>query len=234
MDVAGATAEKISGHRPAILSALGVREADLDLLAGLTRASTGAAYITDDLTLANLSFLWRHAGSQSFSSTRRLTGSACCIAAAGRCELCRSKVALAVVEHVDHLGGDGLLPRRARVAAGGRPVRESGCQGGRCRPLPDRLTDRTAGDPQRIRSGTLRVSGPRVRRRSPDLALTSLLQQLNRDEAGAQSFVLTLRDEITQERAVPGLPLGFTFPAGIIGAPHNIRIGMSRCFSSAE
>ena len=44
-----------------MLAALGIREADLDLFKGLTKASDGTPYITDDLTLANLSFLWRHA-----------------------------------------------------------------------------------------------------------------------------------------------------------------------------
>ena len=59
--VPGPTVEKVSGHRPVILSALGVSDADLDGLVGLTRASDLAPYITDDLTLGNLSFLWRHA-----------------------------------------------------------------------------------------------------------------------------------------------------------------------------
>ncbi len=52
--------EKLKKHLPVILAALKTRETDLDLL---TRASDETAYITDDLdlTLANLSFLWRRA-----------------------------------------------------------------------------------------------------------------------------------------------------------------------------
>jgi hypothetical protein len=61
VDVSGSTAEKISGHHPVILAALGIREADLILFKELTKASDGTPYITDDLTLTNLSFLWRHA-----------------------------------------------------------------------------------------------------------------------------------------------------------------------------
>jgi hypothetical protein len=53
VDVPGPTTEKISGHRPAILAALGVRSADLELLAGRPP-------LTDDLTLGNLTLLWRH------------------------------------------------------------------------------------------------------------------------------------------------------------------------------
>jgi hypothetical protein len=48
-------------HLPVVLAALGIRESDLVLLKGLTKASDGTPYITDDLTLNNLSFLWRHA-----------------------------------------------------------------------------------------------------------------------------------------------------------------------------
>lgn len=56
-----ATMEHITTHHPVVLAALGIREADLVLLKELTKASDGTRYITDDLTLSNLSFLWRHA-----------------------------------------------------------------------------------------------------------------------------------------------------------------------------
>lgn len=53
---------KLIDHHPVILAALGIREADLILLKELTKASdVNSSYITEDLTLSNLSFLWRHA-----------------------------------------------------------------------------------------------------------------------------------------------------------------------------
>ncbi|HEV7472755.1 MAG TPA: neuraminidase-like domain-containing protein [Pyrinomonadaceae bacterium] len=58
-DLAGG--QIITDHRPVVLSALGIREADLAVFQGLTKTSDGTAYINDDLTLANLSFLSRHA-----------------------------------------------------------------------------------------------------------------------------------------------------------------------------
>ena len=51
---------KLHDHHPVLLAALGIREADLVLLKGLTKEPNGTAYINDDITLANLSFLWRH------------------------------------------------------------------------------------------------------------------------------------------------------------------------------
>src|SRR5262249_42980398 len=51
----------ITNHQSVVLSVLGIREADLALFSGLMRESDTTAYITDSLTLSNLSFLWRHA-----------------------------------------------------------------------------------------------------------------------------------------------------------------------------
>jgi len=51
----------IVDHRPVVLSALGIRDADLSEFQALTKASDSTQYINDDLTLANLSFLHRQA-----------------------------------------------------------------------------------------------------------------------------------------------------------------------------
>ena len=45
--------------------------------------------------------------------------------------------------------------------------------------------------------------------------LTTLLQQLHRDELGAQFFVDALRDQVEMAKVVAGLPPGFSFPASI-------------------
>lgn len=55
------TTEKLTQHQPAVMAALGLKEADLELLKGLTRVSDGSPYLTDDLILTNLSTLWRQA-----------------------------------------------------------------------------------------------------------------------------------------------------------------------------
>jgi len=53
--------QTLSGHEPVVLSALGIRDPDFLLFKSLTKASDGTPYINDDLSLANLSFLNRHA-----------------------------------------------------------------------------------------------------------------------------------------------------------------------------
>jgi hypothetical protein len=60
LDPAPETLPLIQNHHPVILATLGIREADLFILKNLTKASDGTPYINDDLTLTNLSFLWRH------------------------------------------------------------------------------------------------------------------------------------------------------------------------------
>ena len=51
--------------------------------------------------------------------------------------------------------------------------------------------------------------------------LVSVLQQLNRDDAAAESFISILRDDIGQTLVVAGLPSGFDFPTAI---KNSIRI----------
>ena len=227
VDVAGPTVEKISGHRTVILAALGLRETDLDLLAGFTRFSNGAAYITDDLTLSNLSFLWRHAWlgkllkfkTEEWKIVLNLLQQDVAIFA-------DPKVAVEFVEKVDHLRATGFTPDELNwLLAADRSAKAAIKEADAARFLTTLRTElqaiRAEYDPARYEfldppSDLVRLTA----------LLSSLLQQLHRDEAGAQSFVDTLRDEIKQEKVVPGLPAGFTFPGTITGAlpAHNIHI----------
>lgn len=56
-----AFSETFTDHASVVLAGLRMRQSDLDVYLNLTRASDGAAYIPDELTLENLSFLYRHA-----------------------------------------------------------------------------------------------------------------------------------------------------------------------------
>lgn len=236
VDVAGPTVEKISDpqRRPVILAALGIREADLELLAGLSRASDGAPYITDDLTLANLSFLWRHAWLAKLLKFKteewklaltllqqdvvRPVGPASvpCFA--------DPKTALEYIEKTDHLRNTGFtLDQLNWLLAADRSAKAAVKESDAARFLRTLRTDlqavRAEFDPAQYEflepaSDVERLEG----------LLTGLLQQLHRTEAEARFFVETLRDEVVQEIPVTGLPAGFIFPAAITGAPNLIRI----------
>lgn len=235
VDVMAPTVEKISGHRLVILAALGVPEVDLGVLAGLARASDGAAYITDDLTLGNLSFLWRHtwlAKLLKFKTEEwkvvlkllqqdvvRPVGPGAWVPS-----FADPKTALEFVEKIDHLRNTSFTPDQLNwLLAADRTAKAAVKESDAARFLRTLRTDlqgirrefdptqydflEPASDPERLAA-----------------LLTALLQQLHRSEAEAQLFLDTLRDEAIQEIAVPGLPAGFSFPASITGAPNNIPI----------
>ncbi|MBI1853620.1 MAG: hypothetical protein HYR85_25055 [Planctomycetes bacterium] len=225
VDVVGPTAEKIPGHQPVVLSALGVRETDLALFAGLTRASNGAAYITDDLTLANLSFLWRHAWlarllkfkAEEWRTVLKLLQQDVPTFA-------DPHVTLEFVDNADHLKGMGFTPDELNwLLAADRSAKAAAKETDAARFLAALRTELQAIRKEYDPTSYDFLEPPADVDRLTAL-LTSLLQRLDRDESGAQFFVDTLRDEITQEIAVPGLPVGFTLPAAITGAPNNIRI----------
>ena len=237
VDVAGPTAEKISGlqRRPVILAALGIREADLELFATLTHASDGAPYITDDLTLNNLSFLWRHAWLAKLLKFKaeewkvvlkllqkdivRPVGPGVSVPS-----FADPKTALEFVEKTDHLRNTGFTPDQLNwILAADHSAKAAVKEADAARFLRTLRTDlqaiRAEFDPAQYEflepaSDVERLEG----------LLTELLQQWHRTEAEARFFVQPLRDELGQEVSVAGLPAGFSFPATITGAPNHIRI----------
>lgn len=227
--------QKISGHRPSILAALGVSETELDTLAALTRASDGHAYITDDLTLNNLSFLWLHswlAKTLKFKASEWAT-----LLKLLQRDIIRLRddgtwvpffsgpqVAWEFVENVDHLKATGFTVDELNwlLAADGSAraaVKETDAA---------RFLTALRKDLQLIRSeydpGRHDFLDPPADIDRLTALLLSLLQRLNRSEAEAKFFVDTLKDEVVQATLVPGLPAGFAFPEAITGAPHDVPI----------
>ena len=237
VDVAAPTAEKISGpqRRPVILGALGIREADLELFATLTRASDGAPYLTDDLILNNLSFLWRHAWLAKLLKFKAeewkvvlklLQQDIVRPVGPGTSVPCFAdpKTALEFVEKTDHLRNTGFTPDQLNwFLAADRSAKAAVKESDAARFLRTLRTDlqaiRAEFDPAQYEflepaSDVERLEG----------LLTGLLQQLHRTEAEARFFLETLRDEVVQEMTVVGLPASFSFPAAITGAPNHVRI----------
>ncbi|HRC87317.1 MAG TPA: hypothetical protein PK413_17065, partial [Thermoanaerobaculia bacterium] len=233
--VAEPTVEKISGHRPVILAALGIREADLEVFAGLTRASDGEPYSSDDLTLGNLSFLWRQAWLAKLlkldagewqrvlqllqEDIVRSVGPGVSVPA-----FADPKTALDFVEKVDHLRNTGFTPDELGWLLGAdRSAKAAVKESDAARFLQALRTDlqalRGEFDP-----GQYEFLEPAADVERLDALLTSLLQHLHRSEAEARLFLQTLRDELVQEISVGGLPASFAFPAAITGGVEPIRI----------
>jgi hypothetical protein len=224
VSVAGPTAEKLSGHRPVILSALGVSEADLDVLTGLTRTS-GASYITDDLTLANLSFLWRHTWLAKLLKFKADEWKIVLkLLQQDVASIADSKAAFDFVERADALKDAGFTPDALGwLLAADRSASAAVKETDAARFLGSLRTGLQAVRVEYDASQYDFLDPPAGLDRLTSL-LASLLAQLNRDEAGAQVFVDILRDEVKQEKLVAGLPAGFGFPVSITGLPGNIGI----------
>jgi hypothetical protein len=218
---AGAT---ISAHQPAVLAALGLRESDLGVFKALTRASNGAPYITDALTLANLSFLWRHVWiSRLLKLKAEEWKVALKLARQDVADFSSPRAAWEYVERIDQLKAAGFtLDELNWILAADRSARAAVKETDAARFLLGLRKDVQAiqAEHSLARYGFLTATPPSDVERLTTL-LIALLQKLNRDEAAAQSFVAILRDELSQEAIVPGLPAGFDFPQAV---KQSIRI----------
>lgn len=221
VDVSGPTLETISGHRPTVLSALGLGQTELELLTGLARASDGLPYINDDLTLGNLSFLWRHAW-----LAKRL-----------RLKIAEWKTLLALgqedvlafadaqdawrfVERADQVRTSGFsIDELAWILAADRAAKAADKEAAVARLLSGLRAEIQAVQSEYAPATYPLLDPPTDLDRLSEL-LGTLLQQLRRDE-GAQRFIACLRDEVSVEANVAGLPAGFAFPPAITA---SIRI----------
>src|SRR6266487_641450 len=221
VDTPGPTAEKISAHRQVILAALGVRDAQLDLLAGLT-GPTNTPYITDDLTLGNLSFLWRHAWLSKtlkvkvndWTTILKLIGQ-------DVGSFASPKAALDFIDTVDQLVATGFTSDELDwLLTANRTARAAVKKADATRFLAALRTDIQAVHAQYDPAQYDYLDPPSDVDRLQAL-LATLLPQLHRDEPAAQLVLATLRDEVQQQLVVAGLPAGFHFPDAI---KNTIRI----------
>lgn len=224
VDVPGPTTEKLSGHRPVVLAALSVRETDFNILAALTRASTGVAYITDDLTLANLSFLWRHAWLARLLKLKADEwATVLTLLQQDVASFADPKSAVELIERVDQLKALGFSDELKWLLAADRSAKAAVTEADAARFLAGLRAELQAIRREYDGARDEALDPPADAERLAAL-LTTVLQRLNRDEGEAQFFVDTLEDQVVQEQTVPDLPQSFSFPAAITGTPLDIPI----------
>lgn len=215
--------DTITAHLPVVQAALGAREADLLALRNLTKVSDGLPYITDDLTLANLSFLYRQAWlakALKFKAEEWVT--LLKLFNQDLAAFTNPQAAQDFLETIGWLKNSGfsvdelnwlLAADRTAKAA----VKESDAARFLTALRKELKTIQASYDPAQYDFLTPPTDVDRL-----TALLTSLLQKLNRDEAATQFFIAIL--EANQEKAVADLPAGFSFPASITGAPNNLPI----------
>lgn len=226
--------ETITDHQSVVFAALGIREADLAIFKGLTRASNGLPYINDDLTLANLSFLWRHSWLAKLLKFKALDWQTLLkVLNQDVLNFATTEAAWDFVEGVDRIKTYGFTPDELNwILAADRTAKSAVKEADGTRFLAalrkELQSIRDQFDPAQF---TFLNATPPTDVNSLTALLTSLLQQLNRDETATQFFVDTLEDDIVQERAISTLPAGFNFPAAITGPPNNIPVSYQTTLS---
>ncbi|MEY9325819.1 hypothetical protein AB7M37_004885 [Sinorhizobium fredii] len=214
-EVTSATNEEIKAHADTVLATLGIKAADLNTLLELA-GTTGDPLTDGKLTLANLSFLWRHAflakrmklNQGAWQSVLRLLQQDVTL-------FVDAKSAFDYVERVDRLLATGFRPEELTwllLADTASPAAMPQPQAARfLQTLSNDLAAvRAEHSPQRHE-----LLDPPNEPAKLETFLISLLQKLRRSETEARFFVDVLRDEVRQAQPVGGLPVGFAFPAQI-------------------
>lgn len=215
--------QTIPAHRPVIVAALGVRESDLVILEEAKKVTDGSAYITHDLTLANLSFLWRHSWLSKVLKFK-----------ADEWQLVLKLWPMDVVTFVDPRTAWQFLAQADQIRAAGftldelnwllaadRSARAAVKETDSARFLSGLRKDlqkiHAENDPSQF--AFLNTATPTDEGQLTAL-LTTLLQKLNRDEAEVSLFLAALRGSVQLEVKVQDLPAVFAFPKGITIANH--------------
>ena len=194
---------KIIDHRPVILAALGITETDL--------ATFQAWNPTDDLTLASLSFLWRHAW---------LAKTLKCTAEEWRRFLHLVKPGLEKLTGPAAL--QDLLDTIDGVRAAGFTVDELCWLLGADRSAKAATKEADTATFLRALRKQLQTVRATYDQGTPptdvgqlDALLIRLLAELNRSDTEARSFLATLRGPVVLQSAAAGLPPTFAFPAAV-------------------
>jgi hypothetical protein len=212
--------QQISGHTPVMLAALRVSETDLAVFKSLTRASNNAPYlITDDLTLGNISFLWRHAWlSRQLKLKPQEWAIVLKLFQQDVQQFANPRAAFEFVEKFDLMKAAGFTPDELDwLLAANRGAKAATKEADAARFLIGLRKDlqdiHAEFDPAQYP-----FLDPPSQEDSLTGLLTSLLKKLNRDEAATNLFLKVLRGSVSLRSSVDGLPAGFTFPPAITAA----------------
>ncbi len=210
------TGQTITAHLPVVQAALGVRDADLQVFKHLKNPS-GASYINDDLNLANLSFLWRHAWlakllklkANEWQILLKLLNED--IAA-----FSSPQAAWNFLEKVGQLKKTGFnMDELNWLLSADRSAKAAVKETDAAKFLFElrKALQAVRSEYDASKYAFLTAAPPTDEEQLAGL-LTTLLQQLNRDEPAVTFFLATLRGNVAVEKKVAGLG-ALIFPAGI-------------------
>ncbi|MDF2866749.1 MAG: 5-hydroxyisourate hydrolase, partial [Gammaproteobacteria bacterium] len=211
---------KISEHHPAILAALDIQEAELVLFKELAK-------VNDELTLTNLSFLWRHAWlSKLLKFKPEEWATLLKLFQQGSLHFANPKASWTFVEQIDQLKATGFTVDELNwLLAASHSAKAATKELDAARFLTTLRKELQAiqAEYDSDRYDVLTATPPTDVTGLTSL-LTTMLQKLNRDEATISTFLKTLRGSVLLEESVQELPVDFVFPDTIVAAPNHIPI----------
>jgi Tc toxin complex TcA C-terminal TcB-binding domain/Neuraminidase-like domain/Salmonella virulence plasmid 28.1kDa A protein len=219
--------QTIPAHRPVVVAALGLREPDLVILEELEKASDGSAYITHDLTLANLSFLWRHSWLSKLLKFKADDWKLVLkLVQQDIASFPDPRSAWDFVALVDQIKSASFTPDELNwLLAADRSAKAAVKESAAARLLSTLRSGlqkiHAENDPAQY---AFLTTAPPTDEGQLGALLTTLLQKLNWDDATASLFLAVVRGSVQLEAKVQNLPAAFTFPAAITAAPNHIPI----------
>jgi hypothetical protein len=234
---------QISAHHPVVLAVLGIPEPDLILLKGLTTVNH-LPNTMDNLTLENLSILWRHswlAKGLKFKvnewaillklfhgSPLNFPNTTAALAFLNEVDgkLADPRAVWELLELIDRMKATGYKPHKLDwlLAANHSSKAALKEQEGARFLLALRKELQAIKEDYDPSQYEYLTALPPTDSQSLSTLLASLLQKMLRTEEEVANFVATLRGRVVLEANGKGIPTGFFFPPTITGTPNHIPI----------
>jgi len=233
VDVANSV-ETISGHASVVLTGLRIRQDDLDTLLALDKASDGTPYIADELTLANLSFLFRHAWLAKTLKLKMEDWAALLkVLNQDLPQFADPRAALDFLTAVQHLQATDLDFDTLHYILSAETTAEAAVEEAQAAKFLQTLRQALQAIEAKFDGAQYDFlqAAPPVDSGSLGGLLEQLLQQLARDENTLPTMQAIFLGTVANEVEVTGLPPAFTFPAAIadlIAIGYNETTGLMR------
>jgi hypothetical protein len=208
-----AGAIQIDAHIPPIVAALRVSNADLVILRGLTNPVTHAAYINGDLTVENLSFLYRHAALARAMQIKIPDWKTLLFLTQQADVFANPKTTLEFVKLLERMKTAKFSVDQLNYVLAG----DTAAKGAATERMAGTVLDGLRKTLHAIAVANDKASAPTAE----DALATTLLAQLQTlgwDSISAAAVVDLLNDRLVFRRPVPSLPAILPFPAAVLKA----------------
>jgi hypothetical protein len=212
-------------HIAPILAATKLKQADLAILEQLTQPANGPVYIDNELSLKNLSFLYRHALLAKLLRIK-IQDWQTLLFLLQQDVFKDPPTTLAFLKFLDRIQASGFNTDRLNYILTGDPAAKSALAEKAVTPILSTLQKSlqaiaAANDPSTMPTTADALNG----------IITTQLQTLGWDSGTIQALLATFSNQLQQQRILKNPPLNFDFPAAISNA---IKVGFDKVTQSVR